>query len=207
MMQVVWFKRDLRVHDHRALAFAAERGDVLPLYVVEPDLWAEPDMSARQWAFVEECLVELRDGLAACGQALVVRVGDVCDVLADLQAAGHLTALWSHEETGNRWTYERDRRVGAWCRANGVAWTEVQNHGVQRRLASRNGWAGSWDRLMAEPQVGAPELKPLDVELGSVPDARDLRLEPDPCEGRQVGGRQAGLNAIESFLIRRGETY
>ncbi|MEM8538760.1 MAG: deoxyribodipyrimidine photo-lyase, partial [Pseudomonadota bacterium] len=28
-MNVVWFKRDLRTHDHRALAFAAAQGDVL----------------------------------------------------------------------------------------------------------------------------------------------------------------------------------
>ena len=35
--QVVWFKRDLRVQDHRPLAIAAERGPVIPLYVIEPD--------------------------------------------------------------------------------------------------------------------------------------------------------------------------
>ena len=30
-LQVVWFKRDLRVQDHAALAQAAQRGPVLPL--------------------------------------------------------------------------------------------------------------------------------------------------------------------------------
>ena len=40
---VVWFKRDLRVHDHAALHQAAARGPVLCLYVLEPSLWAEPD--------------------------------------------------------------------------------------------------------------------------------------------------------------------
>jgi len=34
-LQVVWFKRDLRAFDNRALAAAAARGPVLPLYVVE----------------------------------------------------------------------------------------------------------------------------------------------------------------------------
>ncbi|MEO0371125.1 MAG: deoxyribodipyrimidine photo-lyase, partial [Pseudomonadota bacterium] len=206
-MQVVWFKRDLRTHDHRALAYAAERGDVLPLYVVEPELWAGPDMSGRHWAFVAESLQELQEDCAARGQALIVRMGDMCEVLSTLRDQGMLTALWSHEETGNAWTFERDTSVGAWCRAHGVLWTEVQNHGVQRRLASRNGWAGSWDRLMAEPQVAAPDLKPLDVEPGHIPNAKDLRLSPDPCAGRQVGGRQAGLSALESFLHRRGQTY
>ena len=101
-MQVVWFKRDLRSVDHRALALAAAQGDVLPLYVVEPELWAEPDMSARQWAFVEETLSELREALGALGQPLVIRLGDVCDVLSGLKSDGKLTQLWSHEGIGQR---------------------------------------------------------------------------------------------------------
>ena len=36
---VVWFKRDLRVHDHAPLAHAAAHGPVLCLYVLEPSLW------------------------------------------------------------------------------------------------------------------------------------------------------------------------
>ncbi|MEM9643240.1 MAG: deoxyribodipyrimidine photo-lyase, partial [Pseudomonadota bacterium] len=51
-MHIVWFKRDLRVQDNRALSAAAKYGPVLPLYVAEPEMWSERDMSARQWAFV-----------------------------------------------------------------------------------------------------------------------------------------------------------
>lgn len=32
-VQVVWFKRDLRVHDHRPLSEAAARGPVLAVYI------------------------------------------------------------------------------------------------------------------------------------------------------------------------------
>ena len=44
-LQVVWFKRDLRAFDHQPLFEAARLGPVLPLYIVEPGLWAQPDMS------------------------------------------------------------------------------------------------------------------------------------------------------------------
>jgi deoxyribodipyrimidine photo-lyase len=37
-VQLVWFKRDLRVFDHAPLAQAARRGPVLPLYIAEPGL-------------------------------------------------------------------------------------------------------------------------------------------------------------------------
>ncbi|MEO1189640.1 MAG: deoxyribodipyrimidine photo-lyase, partial [Pseudomonadota bacterium] len=60
-VNLVWFKRDLRVEDHRVLARASEDGPVLPLFVVEDELWQQPDMSARHWAFVEEALKDLRE--------------------------------------------------------------------------------------------------------------------------------------------------
>ena len=206
-MQVVWFKRDLRVEDHRALARAAQLGPTLPIYVVEPELWEQPDASERHWSFVSETLAGLRTDLARLGQPLVVRFGPIVDVLHGLEQAGVLHALWSHQETGNDWTYQRDLKVAAWCREQGVPWTQVQNHGVWRKLRSRDGWATRWDRFMAEPITLAPALPPIDLELGHIPTARDLGFAGDLCPQRQAGGRRAGLERLASFLTNRGETY
>jgi deoxyribodipyrimidine photo-lyase len=46
--QLVWFKRDLRVADHRPLVEAARRGPVLPLYIVEPT-HLQPSLSPAAW--------------------------------------------------------------------------------------------------------------------------------------------------------------
>ena len=78
-LQVVWFKRDLRVRDHAPLVAAAARGAVLPLYVVEPSLWAAPDADRLHWQFVAAALHELRERLARRGAPLVVRSGEVVD--------------------------------------------------------------------------------------------------------------------------------
>ncbi|WP_170475687.1 FAD-binding domain-containing protein [Ruegeria arenilitoris] len=206
-MQVVWFKRDLRVHDNRVLSKAAARGDVLPLFVAEPELWQAPDMSSRQWAFVEETLQQLRVDLGNLGQPLVVRTGEVTAVLYDLLKRRGITALWSHEETGNDWTFQRDLRVAAWCRTFGVPWYEVQNHGVFRRLKSRVGWSQRWDSLMSEPVRLPPRLKPVEVDPGNIPTAKDLGILVDFCPLRQTGGRRAGLSLLDSFLARRAKTY
>lgn len=207
-MHVVWFKRDLRIHDHRALTYAARQGDVLPLYVVEPDLWQQPDSAPRHWDFIAECLAELRADLAHLGQPLVVRVGEITSALDQLTNTQPITALWSHEETGNGWTYARDRRTAAWCKARGIPWHELQNHGVIRRMAARDGWADRWDRLMAEPLTPPPAaLRPLPIPAGPIPTAAQLRLGPDPCPRRQTGGRRAGRERLSSFLEHRGQTY
>jgi deoxyribodipyrimidine photo-lyase len=208
-LQVVWFKRDLRIDDHCPLTEAARRGPVLPLYIVEPALWRELDMSGRQWMFVRESLGELDAALGRLGQPLVVRVGDAVDVLDDIRRAHGIAALWSHEETGNAWTFKRDRAVGAWARRHGILWHEPRQFGIVRRLASRNGWAKAWDRQMAEPVTLPPSaLAPLaGIAIDRLPEAGDLGLAPDPCPGRQRGGREAGLDLLYSFLHQRGEPY
>ena len=208
-LQVVWFKRDLRVHDHRPLADAAAHGPVLPLYIVEPDLWREPDAATRHWQFIAECLEGLNSELAARGQPLVIRIGNAVDVLEEIHSAHGIAGLWSHEETGNGWSFARDVSVGAWARERGVAWHELPQHGVQRRLKNRNGWAAAWDRQMAEPQSDSPAaLVPLSrIDSCALPSASELGLPDDGCVQRQRGGCSAGLHLLETFLSGRGQNY
>ena len=206
---ILWFKRDLRAFDHAPLAEAAARGPVIPLYIVEPELWAQPDYAARQWAFTQECLIELREALGALGAPLIVRVGDAVDVLDGLRSEHGADAIFSHEETGNLWTYGRDLAVGAWARANGVRWVEVQGSGVVRRLRSRDGWAAKRERFVMSGMAEAPQaICPVArIEPGAIPTAAELRLAPDPCPERQKGGRSHALRILDSFLTVRGETY
>lgn len=208
-LNVVWFKRDLRIEDHRPLAAAAQAGNVMPLYIVEPDLWRQPDASARQWDFAAECLTGLQQALAALGQPLCVMIGDAVAILQDLHARHGIAALWSHEETGNGWTFARDRAVAAWARNAGVPWHEARQFGVMRRLKSRNGWAKAWDRDMAQPITPPPRaLAPLPGDWPLlIPTSAQLGLACDPCPRRQTGGRTAALATLNSFLSERGRDY
>jgi deoxyribodipyrimidine photo-lyase len=209
MLQVVWFKRDLRIHDHAPLTEAARRGPVLPIYVAEPDYWALPDTSGRQWAFIAEALIDLRADLAALGQPLVVRTGDVATLLAKLHQRHGISGLWSHEETGNLWTFARDKAVGRLCREAGIPWTEMAQFGVIRRLTDRNRWAAAFERFMGQPCAAPPErlTAVAGIEAGTIPAAADLGLADDPCPGRQRGGRAEALALLDSFFAGRGRNY
>lgn len=204
MTSVVWYKRDLRIEDHPALARAAQAGAVIPLYVYEPEYWAEPDVSGRQFDFVRESVASLAQSLAALGVPLLVRVGKVTDVLSELQAQAGFHRLYSHEETGNGWTFARDRDVAAWCGAQGVLWTELAQSGVVRRLNGRDGWAKARNAFLRDPCVSRPDrLTAPALPSDDVP----ALIAPDYCPDRQRGGRQAGLQYLDSFLSVRGRTY
>lgn len=208
-LNIVWFKRDLRIADHRPLALAAQAGPVLPLYIAEPELWAQGDASARQWDFAAECLAELQAALSALGQPLCVAVGDALDILRRIHHRHGIAALWSHEETGNGFTYARDLAVKAWAKQAGVPWHEPRQFGVIRRLKSRNGWAKAWDHDMAQPITPPPAaLTPLAGKWPlHIPGSAELGLAPDPCPYRQIGGRAAALATLDSFLQARGRDY
>ncbi|MBI1173348.1 deoxyribodipyrimidine photolyase [bacterium] len=208
-MNIVWFKRDLRVQDHAALAEAAARGPVLPIYIAELGFWAEPDASARQWEFVAESLAEVQRDLAAIGQPLRIFVGEAVPVLQAIARRHLIAALWSHEETGNAWTYARDLRVAEWARGMGIPWHERRQTGVIRRLTSRDGWAKAWDAEMARPVTPSPGTLtgPAGDWPTAIPTACDLGLAPDPCPERQRGGRRQGVALLDSFLTRRGRDY
>ena len=93
-MHIVWFKRDLRIEDNEALAQAAKSGSVLPLYILEPELWQQPDMSRRHYVFLRECLRKLDQSLSTLGQKLVIKTGRAVDVLEDIHIRHNVQALW-----------------------------------------------------------------------------------------------------------------
>ncbi|SLN34946.1 Cryptochrome-like protein cry2 [Roseovarius gaetbuli] len=205
---ICWFKRDLRVCDHPALARAAALGPVIALYIIEPEAWAQPDASGRHYAFLQECLEGLRDELAKIGLPLTLRVGDAVGTLEDLRRTHGIRHLISHEETGNGWSFERDRRVGAWAKAQGVAWRELAQCGVVRRLKGRDHWQATWNAFIAVPLV-APVQACRAVEgvaSDAPPKAAELGVN-DACPMRQSGGRARALRALDSFLTTRGRSY
>jgi deoxyribodipyrimidine photo-lyase len=208
MTQVVWFKRDLRLHDHAPLAQAAARGPVVALHISEPSLLASDLFDAGHAQFIHQSLADLAQAMAARGGCLVRRWGEAVPVLDALHAATRFTHLWSHEEVGQRLTWDRDRAVLAWCRARGVVWTELPQCGVFRPLKTRNGWAARWDRRMAAPLIAAP------VRIHAAPGVPVQHPPPglQPRHGAprplaQPGGEVAGQALLQSFLQARGVDY
>jgi len=208
-IQVVWFKRDLRTHDNAALCEALKRGNTLPLYVIEPELWRQPDYSYRHYLFLRQTLVSLNKRLKELGQGLKLFVGSIEEALIEISESFEIETLHAHEETGNAWTFDRDLRVHRFCEDKGILFLEHQQFGVFRCLKSKRDWALSYESFMAQDLIPEPECLPCFFKPGeqTLPPAKDLGLEEDGIENIQQGGRESAAETMNSFFSSRFEKY
>lgn len=212
-IQIVWLKRDLRMRDHAPLAAAIRTGlPVLPLYIMEPSLRRLPPSDLRHWRFAWESAVDLRDQLRRRGILMLICNAEVIPVLDRLWDWFEPAGLWSHQETGLKATFDRDRAVRRWCRARGLSWREFRQDGVFRGLRRRDHWQERWEGDMKAPLDHPDWAHARGVAL----DAEQLRIlegEPLPAEmcmpdpGFQPGGEGAARRYLGGFLEERALNY
>ena len=205
---LIWFKRDLRVHDHAPLVAALSHGDALGLFVIEPEWLQSPECDPSHVDFALGCLIELRGALALRGLPLLVRVGPLVPVLAQLHGEVGFTHLLSHEETGSGWSYQRDLIVAAWCKNRDVSWQEFTQTGVVRRLRSRNAWAARWQERMDAPLhlLNGGFTPAVSLDQPALPTLASLGLAAH-SKALQTAGERAARRTLKSFLQLRGYDY
>jgi deoxyribodipyrimidine photo-lyase len=164
---IVWFRRDLRLHDHPALLAAMERADrVVPLFVVDPTLLGGRFASANRTWFMLESVRALREALRGRGSDLVVRTGDPRDVVPGIAreiGAGAVYVSRDHAPYGRR----RDRAVADVLARTGVAWHARRGVLIHEpdEIATRDGrpfsvytpFRRAWEALPRRPLLPAPD--------------------------------------------------
>ena len=104
MKIILWYRNDLRIHDHEALWQAAqETAQVVPVYVFDPRLLVEYPLGFAKTGpvrqqFLAESVQDLRLRLRQLGSNLIVRVGLPEEVLPALAQELGAEAVYASEE-------------------------------------------------------------------------------------------------------------
>ncbi|WP_010179078.1 cryptochrome/deoxyribodipyrimidine photo-lyase family protein [Aquimarina agarilytica] len=152
-INIVWFKRDLRLLDHEPLHKAITNGlPTLLLYTFEPSLLNDPHYSERHWNFIKESISDMNSELNEFNTQLLAITNEFIPTLSKLQQFWTIKHLYSHQETGLRVTYERDKSVKRFCKNNLIRWEESITNGVERGLQNRNNWSDKWTAYMLQPK-------------------------------------------------------
>jgi deoxyribodipyrimidine photo-lyase len=201
-MRLHWHRQDLRGTDNTALAWAADHGDVLPVFIFDNAI-LEHGSPARV-RFMLDALAELRKFYRDRGGDLLIRQGNPATVLPDLclnvDANG---ALWNRDYSGL--ARDRDRAVkDALSEAN----LERQSfhddiHHEPGSITTNKGdpysvytyfWKKWQDRAKADPH-SAPNsvVDPTNygTEAGELPSIETLGFEEASCDVEPAGYQQA----------------
>ena len=122
---VVWFRRDLRLHDHPALTAAQADGDrIAPLFVIDERLQAGRFRSPNRLWFMRGSVSALANALEARGASLSVVRGDPSEVVPAFAAAvgaGRVLASRDYTPYGRG----RDDRVAGALGRRGIEWATL----------------------------------------------------------------------------------
>jgi deoxyribodipyrimidine photo-lyase len=206
-INIVWFKRDLRISDHAPLYHAAEAGlPVLLIYFYEPSVIRSADSDERHWRFVQQSLSDINNYLSAYSGEIKIVHDEVITSLQKVCNAFHVNTIFSHQETGNSITYKRDIEVANFCKHNNIQWHEFPTNGIIRKLKSRKLFSKRWLQTMISQliEVNLSKIKFVDLPTNLLP-TFDITYQAN--NSFQPGGITAAKKYLDSFLHIRKENY
>ena len=210
---IVWFKRDLRFTDHEPLYYAQKQNlPVLLLYCFEPSVMCYDDSDVRHWRFVHQSLEEMQYKLADLNSQVYVFHDEVKTVFEKLSEHYHIQKIFSHQETGNKVTFDRDLLIQQFCSEKSIEWEEYQQNGVVRKLKSRQAWDQLWKQKMQESPKFVDEVNwnflKLDEEFYNLNKGPELNVEiTTNNKVFQPGGESNAWKYLQSFLKERYVNY
>jgi deoxyribodipyrimidine photo-lyase len=232
---LVWFRRDLRDHDHAALAAAlANAGSVFCVFVFDREILDSlPTRCDRRVHFIRESLVELDAALRARGGGLIVRHGRATEAIPALARELGVAAVYAnrdYEPAAKR----RDAAVAAALAESGIAFadfkdqaifdgdevltqagkpfsvfTPYKNAWLKRLTAADHAVASTDGRLAAIPPASIPTL----AEIGfAESNLQTVGILPGMSGARQLwdefrAGRLERYGALRDFPAIKGVSY
>ncbi|NQY06172.1 MAG: deoxyribodipyrimidine photo-lyase [Flavobacteriaceae bacterium] len=211
-IQVVWFKRDLRLEDHDALYAALETGKrTLLLYVFENSLLEDPHYDKRHWDFIKQSLVDINNQLVNHDSKLLIVQSEILQTFKQLLDRYDIKTVFSHQETGLKITFDRDKKFKRFTKNYGINWVETPYGGIQRGIKNRENWIVHWEAYVNDK---LKPFNPFPAQLVSLKEIEELNklflvpsIETKKNENFQPGGSSFGKLYLRSFIQERIKKY
>ncbi len=201
-LHLIWFRRDLRVHDNAALNAAIQAGQpVLPLYIIEPDIWEQTGRPAQQFSFIIESLKELDLAIKDRGGQLCLRVGNAAGILAKLHTDYGISTIHMHADHGPLLSEQCDTAIANWARRAGIALRIHDQYGSLQQDDEPDLWAAHWQASMTSPRLIAPEMiETIEAESDAWPSLAGFGRHDRPHPDRPRGGRSHAVECLQQLL-------
>ena len=212
-INIVWFKRDLRFTDHEPLFMAQQENiPILLVYFFEPSVMNYDDSDVRHWRFIYESLQEMQSKLKSVSAEIYFFHSEVKTVFEQLLEVYDVKTVFSHQEIGNKVTFDRDISMQSFLDEKNIRWKQSQMHGVIRKLKSRSDWDKRWENVMrGEPKIidlNSFQFENLDTDFYLKFKGKQLPIEiTTRNKNFQQGGEYWAWRYLDSFVKERHVNY
>ncbi|MBD1825841.1 DASH family cryptochrome [Cyanobacteria bacterium FACHB-DQ100] len=135
---IIWYRNDLRIHDHEPLVKAVRSGaSVIPVYCFEPRQFGTtpygfPKTGAIRAQFLLESVADLRENLRSLGSDLIVRQGKAEEVIPAIAKELNVELVYYYHEVTSEET-EVEKTLSEALRAIGVSTQEFWGQTLYHR--------------------------------------------------------------------------
>jgi deoxyribodipyrimidine photo-lyase len=224
MTALMWFRRDLRIHDNLALQQALRQHDlVIPVYCLDRRLLEGRNRGTPRAAFLGACLKELDHKLHELGSGLVMLSDRPEQAIAQLSSEVGATEVFAAADV-SPFARERDHRVAAALQEHDATLRLWPGEFAADDLASiRTGAGGPYSvftpfhrRWLGEPRrrvepapAKLPALPKLPAKSGAIRSALSQLpgAEQLPEKSRWTPGEDAARARMQSFLAESVGDY
>jgi deoxyribodipyrimidine photo-lyase len=212
-INIVWFKRDLRFTDHEPLFTGQQKSiPILLIYCFEPSLMSNDDSDVRHWRFVYQSLQDMQEKLKGINAQLFIFHNEVINVFTEITKHFSINTVFSHQEIGNKISYDRDVLMHSFFKSKDIVWKEFQTNGIIRKLKNRSKWEERWQQKMTESPKIIDETNwniiKLEEELYITLKGKELSSEITSTNKKfQHGGEYWAWRYMDSFIKERYINY
>ena len=209
-VNIVWLKRDLRSQDHAPLLKAECAGiPYLIIYLFEPSRIEYPDTSQRHLQFIYHSIGNLDKVLSQFNRRVELFYGEAIEVFDYLIKDLDIISVFSYQESGTQGSWERDKKIKQFCKANQINWIESQRDGILRGIKNREDWNKKWHLKMHTPAIQNKYTISKETHLEHpflIPSILESKLKEYP-NNYQPPGEKNAWRYLKSFTNQRGFNY
>lgn len=208
---IVWFRRDLRIHDNPALYFASKTGlPLIPLFIFDKKIISNLLSDGAIFDFQAEALANLNLNLKKFGARLIYKYGNVLEVHSQLIKEVNPQALYFNRDYEPA-TLERDNCIAKLYQKDGIEIRTFKDSVLIEpdEIFNQQGkpytvftpYANSWKKMPLPAPYGYPSgIKSVSIKSEKLMSARELKKDVKIFQPLLKGGESKANKRWEKFL-------
>ncbi len=207
MVNIMWFRNDLRIEDNEAFYNSLKSDSLILLYILDSKYLKNETTSNFHLQFIKDCINELELNLRNKFNAnLNIYYGDTLKIFSNLISKYDVANVYSHNIFKESYIRNIDNQCKLLFDHNNIDWKKFDQFGIQLQNRNRSTWSSDWKKFMSKKIINNHSISCkfiYDYKFNF----NDISIHQNYVNSIQKGGSKVANDNMLSFLNNRGVFY